>query len=1135
MTKKRTRKKGLSLQSKIIKQVVGLKKKPSSKVVTVDGKPMTNRVDPTITLSITRALPEKESLHKLTNMLKEESTRDRAVDCKFPPTFCIKSNFRYMDSIHGLDFDVAFEATILSSFSAEISSFIKLSDEYDILLLSSKLDIAELKLEQIFSDFGFSNWYISSKLNLLSEKGLHSESDDFRNEVIEYFNLNKSDSLSEVYSNYPFIRCDKSVSFERYSFSIQHQSEEFGVNGNNDIICFSHFFSPSKKYDNYSDIISENSANNIVDRYLGFRRILQSTYLNGIKLSRHLDAIKKLVNDIDDKPLKNIVALITKSKINKDNHDEELIRICDLYIKGKYHDVISESEKLLSKKSNLVSINEIYIKSLIRCDLKSGLNNLLGIICNEIAELYTSSDKRKSIITLQKYYLRFYHTDWSYFIKLHCDKFSHSLDQFNTEKLYAYIDIYSSLLNPFTKLDLVSKLPLEHISQKILLEDYQNNDNFDLVDGSRKLKIIGDRYYKNANFDDAIPYYEELSRNKDFLFSEYAQSKLISCYYNLGHYDKAIHSLARLIIDGKGQNLLPTKEVYDYIYNEDKDGLTEFQLVDRAIISNQHYKLLGYKDGEILGLLCEDILDSMGIDEAKNIHIPDGDEFTYFFKEVLLPPALEKIDIFESSEEVYIFRFYILKSLLSKLDNAELREDLFRNFEKLIKETCVTECGAGKIEVDFLSVKNSLTKRLDKTFKSIKESEKEKISESDYTNVTTKKGTVILSNNSYFVSVLDFYLQVRDAFTLSPTNGLDYFLNMNIRHGGIVNLLWGPAKKHKLSYLKTDKGHFEKNKYWFDQNPYISPQTRSVLDDAFRSFSIGLDKKIQEIKHYIHINTGEFSDKEKAFNYLTDQEFVEHLISNISKETPIEDILDLILDNLVSSTNESLDSLKDYINNDYRKSINDLFDALRCEITNSRYRFDELTRKVKLAQREMNEKVDELMEWMAWKNETSQSFLLGSSIDAAKEMILELHPNRTFDINAQDLNKQFIKGEHFRKFVMIFLILLDNTVVHSKDEEPIKIKICIDIINNKLRLKIVNKVNPNDCSISQGKVKAINEKINSTYIDDANKESGSGLFKIKKVITNDIKSNNIITVYLDNRDFGVEIHLDEIGVFDETY
>ncbi|MGR5131173.1 hypothetical protein [Vibrio alfacsensis] len=1126
------KKKGLSLQSKIAKQIVDLKRKPPGKLIKIGGKPFKNDIKPTLILSGIRSLSEKESLHKLSNMIDDAIIRDSAIDCKFPRDFKIKSNLRYMDSIHGLDFDIAFESLILSSFSDEITKFISLSDEYESYLLSSNLEEAENALNTIFYHYGYSNWFISSKLNLLYERGMHKSSEKFREEVSQFFKDNNSDSLSEVYANYPFIRCDKSVSFERYAFSIQHQSEEFG--SNIDIIHFSHFFSPSQIYENYSELISENSANNIIDRYLGFRRILTSCYLNDVDISKYKSHILNISEKIHDKYLRNIYSLISKTNVEMDEFDFNIITICDLYVQGKYDAVVTASELLLSRKPNLVSINEIYIKSLIRCNYSSKLDSLFGSICNEIIELYSSKDKRKSLLSLQKYYLRFYHTDWSYFIKLHCDKFSHGLDYNNIEKLYGFIDIYSSILNPFSKLDnshIIFNKDLT-ISQRSLLGSIGCIEEDKTLDSNRKLKIIGDSYYKSEQYVDCIEHYESLCKSEDFLFSEHAYSKLVSCHFKLGNYNSAISKLANLIIAGKGQSSLPIKEIYEYIYNEDKRGLSKEELIERSIISDTFYKLLGTKDGEILGLICEDILDMMEIYQPKDIFIPDGELFSYFFNEVLTTGALEKIDIFESSEDVYIFRFYIIKALMSKFDDPELREDLFRNLEKLIKETCVTECGSGKIEVDFLSIKNNLIKRLSNTFELIKSSDKQPVNVSDYSEVTKGDSTYTISSNKYFVDLLDFYLHIRDVFTLSPTDGLDYFLNMNIRHGGIVNLLWGPAKKHNLCYLKTDKGNFEKDQYWFDHNPYMSIETRSKLDNALREFSKGLDKKIQQIKSYIHINTGEFSSNEKAFNYFSDQDFIEGLMDRISKESEIEEFLDLIIGDLISTTNILLSDLKEYIDTNFRKEINALFEDLKNSTTIPGYRFEELNKKIRLAQRETNEKLDELMDWMEWKNETRQSFLFGSAIDAANEMIVNLHPNMNLNVQLSDNYKGFIKGCHFRKFVMIFLILIDNAVVHSKEDDIVVINIDINNDNENINIEISNNIGVKVC---QKKINNINEKINQTYIDDANKESGSGLFKIKKIITNDIKTKNHIALSLNELDFSVLIRLHEDRVYDKKY
>ncbi|MGR5126655.1 tetratricopeptide repeat protein [Photobacterium swingsii] len=1129
MPKKKAKKKGLSLQSKIAQQIVSLRKQPSQKVVSRKGKASKAEVRPELILSQTRGLPQRESLHTLSNMLVDRATRDSAIDCKFPSDYKIKSNLRYANSEHGLEFDIAFESSILLSFADDISNFLRLSRAYDTSLLISDLESAKQILSEIKERFGYSNWYISSKLNLYYEKGEHKLANEFRNEVSDYFEKNKTSSLSEVYANYPFIRCDKGVSYERYSFSIQHQSEELSLESESDIIHFSHFYSPSKTYTDYSNVIGENSANNIIDRYLGFRRVLASCYLHGKSFENCLSSISNLSNKIDDNSLKNIVRSIKGVDIDYDGNDKQLIKICDLYIQGNYLNVVRMSESLLKDNPTFTSVNEIYIKSLIRCNLNSNLSSLIGDICNEVKGLYLSEDKKKVISNLQKYYLRFYHCDWAYFIKLHFEKFAHKIEESKIEFLYKYIDLNSSLANPFSELFLYSTIDKEndHLLYKILNSDQNEIRQLKYVEPNRKLKILGDNYFKGMEYIEAIKTFEELSTCEDFLLSEHAKSHLISCYFKIGDIDKAINELAIIIVEGKGQSLLPLGDIYKYINEEEKSVLSLEQLLNRSIVTHQYYSVQGSEEGEIISLICEDILDLLEINESDDVYIPEGELYFHFFKKVLTPSVLEKIDIFDSLEDVYIFRFYILKELMSSSDDIKLRSDLFRNIEKLIKETCVIECGLGKIEVDTLSIKNNLTESLKVTFELIKSSEKKPILESDFSEVINDKGSYTISSNKFFVDVLDLYYQIRDAFTLSPAYGLDYFLNMNIRHGGIVNLLWGPAKTHKLCYLKTEKGHFEKEQYWFDHNPYMNAETRELLDNSLRKFSRKLDKKIQETKSYIHINTGEFQDDDKAFNYFTVQDYIEELSGSINDTTVIDEFLDMVIKELISTTDNCLSEIKEKFNTKLRDEINTLFDDLKNEVSKSRYKFDELIRKIKLAQREVNEQLDELMEWMAWKNEASQSFYCGSAIEAAKDMILNLHPNRVINVNIIDEHKGLLKGEHFRKFVMIYLILMDNAIVHSRKDSIENIGFHISPKSEGMNIVVTNKIDRLDSSITEEKVADVNSKINTEYINDANKESGSGLFKIKKVISNDIKVKNNISLSLDGELFSVHIDIKE--------
>ncbi|HAT1671275.1 TPA: hypothetical protein I8Y16_005191, partial [Raoultella ornithinolytica] len=327
--------------------------------------------------------------------------------------------------------------------------------------------------------------------------------------------------------------------------------------------------------------------------------------------------------------------------------------------------------------------------------------------------------------------------------------------------------------------------------------------------------------------------------------------------------------------------------------------------------------------------------------------------------------------------------------------------EMFRTLEKLVKEICVTDCGTGRIEVDTISVKINAISKFSDDFESIKKSEKIPFRDSDYTEITKDYESFSYSSNNYYSKVLDLFYKIRDEYTISPLYGLDNFLNLNIRHGGIINLLLGPIKAHKLFYLKNDKGIYERENYWFEQYVYLSKVNRELIDDAFRRFSRSIDKEVQTAKGWIHINTGEFNEGEKVFNFFSDPGVIEKLGENIDDQSNFEDFVNLIIDYLISQTNDALEILKTKVDTVLRKNINNCFEVLSDDITNIS-RLDELKRKIRLSQREVNEKINELISWLDWKNETNNPFLIGSSFDAALDMTKSLHPNVNLETNFID-------------------------------------------------------------------------------------------------------------------------------------
>ena len=213
MNKKRKRN-GLSLSSKIAMQTTRLKQNAikSSKVVSIKGRVSKSKVQGSNILSSLRNLEPSAALHSLRNNLSDKISRNIAIDCIFPKNLQIKSSTRYIESNHGLAFDISFEALVLTHFGKELDAFLVAKEKFDIQMLSSNLHEAEIILEKIFNSFGYNNWYLSSKINLMYEKGQTKKIVTYRSEISEAFKKNSYNNLSEVYVSYPFVRCDKGVS-----------------------------------------------------------------------------------------------------------------------------------------------------------------------------------------------------------------------------------------------------------------------------------------------------------------------------------------------------------------------------------------------------------------------------------------------------------------------------------------------------------------------------------------------------------------------------------------------------------------------------------------------------------------------------------------------------------------------------------------------------------------------------------------------------------------------------------------------------------------------------------------------------------------------------------------------------------
>lgn len=90
--------------------------------------------------------------------------------------------------------------------------------------------------------------------------------------------------------------------------------------------------------------------------------------------------------------------------------------------------------------------------------------------------------------------------------------------------------------------------------------------------------------------------------------------------------------------------------------------------------------------------------------------------------------------------------------------------------------------------------------------------------------------------------------KITNAYTLDKLYGLDQSLNMGIRHGGFVNLLWAPLKRNNISAKKHDENKFSPNPVWRTDFGYFKDSILDGIDNALVEFNKKANAIINQAK-----------------------------------------------------------------------------------------------------------------------------------------------------------------------------------------------------------------------------------------------------------------------------------------------
>ncbi|WP_206781930.1 hypothetical protein, partial [Klebsiella variicola] len=113
--------------------------------------------------------------------------------------------------------------------------------------------------------------------------------------------------------------------------------------------------------------------------------------------------------------------------------------------------------------------------------------------------------------------------------------------------------------------------------------------------------------------------------------------------------------------------------------------------------------------------------------------------------------------------------------------------------------------------------------------------------------------------------------------------------------------------------------------------------------------------------------------------------------------------------------------------------------------------------------------------------------------------------------------------------VMILTLLFENAVKHSNFKDSCHINIHVYESGAKININVNNKINAPLNSDEQKIIYDINEDLEKNIIDNSTKDNGSGLYKVKKILTHHLKTDSKVYISCKDTDFNVFISFSKIG------
>lgn len=1000
-----------------------------------------------------------DDYERLSNFVtKKSSIKSQLDDFLFPNSFNI-SRTPYFYGIKTLNI-VIWDCLLINKNSSKINEFNCLKSSYESEYLMGNYEEAKVIIEKIEKSYGISLWLLENKL-LLNKTGFSN------------YNLNFESGIEQAFISYLSIKTEIN---EKNIYYPEKMGKLIESNVKDSIIAnFLKYYLLVKRPNSseWNSVLFLVNQLSLIDTYFVIRDVILD--INNFSISNEkLNKILLLLENIEDKV---IIYNIDKNfkRINDVNFNT------DLFYAIKNFDTCTLFFDEFSKNPKKF-VNSVYSYKLM--SIYSIIDNTYKYVDNSISKLIF--DLIYNILSMKDIY-----------------SFVKAIDELGTlSRVYSSFCIGKGLLLFINEILETNMLFSNEISfstyEDYLFANYINNSNSLLLSPEKNIDRIDIDKYTSwivENIDsecDLYNYYRILQLKLEMIKANESNDNNHALNIALNAYIENKLFIFSLDIDNISRSIQNKIKTNDCLSIEEICYL----YIDGNLKENIKSSSMNYLDNDKNPF--SDPIELLSKNEDKRI----SEFFLYFLCDLDFLKGLYWL--IRTDDAAINYRIRILKELLNNnsiIDKKSLNSEINDLTKRLILKNRVQKINSSRIMIESSKIWKEVEDRL---LVLIKQYNNANENERFYFEFDMKNPSYVVCISAKEYILQQIYYEYSNAFCFGKY-GIDDSLSTRVRHGAFTNHIINVFSEGGIIPKNDQKSLLEE----LISNNTLTDEALLIIDDFIKKTSELLEftkKHSLKVKINENINGAIFD-----YNLQTEDEI--HLGKALNNNYLTTETVSLLLNEIIiNKTNNLLSKVRNELLPDILKQLHSYLDELNEKIHNCKTKNDnnidmEISKLIIDCKSSLDRAFAEISNWFYLSEiDTWEDYKFNDLLETTNEVNKKLFFNySSINISIND-TEYLLDGKTFRNFTDIFLILFNNSIVHSGlSTELNKLFIDINIFenDNEIGFTFSNNVSNNlDIDQLDKKINLLNDIVmNKKYLDvDINNEGGMGLYKIMNLI-----------------------------------